>query len=169
MITIRPENSTDYTIIHQVNTAAFETSAEADLIDRLRSADAILFSLVAIKDQQIVAHILFSPVTIRNGEISHASVGLGPVAVHPDYQQQGIGSQLIRAGLAACRTAEVAHVFLLGHASYYPRFGFVPSHTYNIRYEHPVSPPVFMCLELIPDTLTHIEGVLHFHPAFNAV
>ena len=169
MITIRPEKQTDYAAIRLINEAAFVDSAEADLIERVRSAEAILISLVASKDAEIIAHILFSPVTIHDGAKITPSVGLAPVAVHPDHQQQGIGNQLIRAGITACRAANYPHIFLLGHASYYPRFGFQRSDKFGIHYEHPVSPTAFMCLELHPHALADVQGIVRYHAAFAGV
>ena len=75
-------------------------------------------------------------------------VGLAPMAVAPDHQRQGIGSQLVREGLARCRAAGVDGVVVLGHAEYYPRFGFATAARFGLRCEYDVPADVFMAIEL---------------------
>lgn len=98
-ILIHPESPKDAAAISQVNHLAFNRENEAILVERLRQNNAITLSLVAEQDGQILGHILFSPVTITDGEFQWQAIGLGPMAVMPEFQHQGIGSALIRAGL----------------------------------------------------------------------
>lgn len=123
-IRIRPEQPDDYRAVHRVHAAAFPTEAEANLVDRLRQAGKAIVSLVAEVDGSVVGHVLFSPVTIQGEAAVYTGLGLAPVAVLPAHQNQGIGGQLITQGLAVCRQLGQPWVVLLGHPSYYPRFGF---------------------------------------------
>ena len=91
------------------------------LVDR--SAQPVL-SLVATVDKIIVGHILFSKVRIKQSVPNISAALLAPLAVHPDFQSQRIGSQLVTEGLRQLSESGVDIVFVLGHPSYYPRFGF---------------------------------------------
>ena len=98
-MTIRSETPEDIKAIRQVTEQAFGRLAEANLIDALRSNGKVILSLVAVSEEQIVGHILFFPVEIETASGSCAAVGLGPMAVLPSFQGQGIGSALVRDGL----------------------------------------------------------------------
>jgi putative acetyltransferase len=161
----RPE---DIPGIRHVNQSAFDTAAEADLVDALRQQAHPHVSLVAVDSEAVVGHILFTPVTLS----SHPSVpimGLAPMAVLPERQRQGIGSALVRAGLEACRRLPAVAVVVLGHAGYYPRFGFSPASTFGLTSEYDVPDEVFMALELKPEALRQRPGTIRYHPAFRAV
>src|SRR5438132_4072855 len=95
---ILPERTTDVDAIRAVNRAAFETSAEADLVDALREQAAPIVSLVANDGRRVVGHICFSPVTL-SGDENLMIMGLAPMAVLPAEQRRGIGTALVRAGL----------------------------------------------------------------------
>lgn len=166
---IRAETSADYAAIHRVNELAFERPAEADLVDRLRADNAVTLSLVALEDSQVVGHVLFSPVTVKSEHGEWSAIGLGPVAVLPSHQRRGLGAQLIRAGLDNLRAAGHGVVIVLGHPTYYPRFGFRPTRGYNIRWEQDVPDEVFMLVELQPGAVAGRAGIVHYHPAFNGV
>ncbi|MCW9024083.1 MAG: N-acetyltransferase [Gammaproteobacteria bacterium] len=163
---IRPEQSTDIEQIRKVNTAAFPTDAEANLVDSLRSAGIKLISLVAEENNQIIGHILFSPVTIEP-ESKIKLIGLAPMAVLPDRQRQGIGTQLVNEGLKVCTQAGYEAVVVLGHPDYYPRFGFEPSTNFGIQSEYNVPAGVFMVKELQPGVLSTVSGTVKYHPLFN--
>jgi putative acetyltransferase len=163
-LTIRPEGSVDRAAVFAVHAAAFETEAEADLVDALRGDAEPIVSLVAATDGTIVGHILFSPATLDSDPALRV-MGLGPMAVLPDWQSRGIGSALVREGLAACRRLGVRAVVVLGHPGYYPRFGFRPGSTFGIRSEYDVPDEVFMALELEPGALQ--AGTIRYHEAFS--
>ena len=164
-VTIRPEEPQDADQIRRVNQSAFGRPNEAALVDALRgSSDAI--SLIAIIGDRIVGHILFTPVHIAGIAPNAHAVGLAPMAVVPDCQRHGIGSQLVRAGLDACRSAGRGAVVVVGHPSYYPRFGFVPAATKGLEYEHAVPSEAFMVLELQAGALAQATGVVRFRPEF---
>jgi putative acetyltransferase len=167
-IHIRAEADTDRAAIHAVNTAAFETSAEADLVDALRAKAGPLISLVAEVDEQIVGHILFSAVSLaQHPELN--LMGLGPMAVLPTHQRQGVGSALVREGLRRCKQRGSQAVVVVGHPEYYPRFGFVPASKYGVRCEYDVPDNVFMLVELVAGTLRGASGLIRYDEAFGTV
>jgi putative acetyltransferase len=100
---IRYEKPGDISAIHRVNEAAFETGAESDLVDALRDKKAHIISMVAEKENRIIGHILFSPVTLTAEGSEVTLLGLAPMAVLPEYQKQGIGSKLVENGLEESR------------------------------------------------------------------
>jgi putative acetyltransferase len=166
---IRAETAADVEAVHRVNELAFGRSAEANLVDALRFSVQPIISLVAILDDQVVGHILFSPVTIESEAEVFAAMGLAPVAVRPDYQNRGVGAALIRSGLAECRRLGHEIVVVLGHPAYYPRFGFVTASTLGIRCEFDVPDEAYMVAELTPGALRGRRGVVHYRPEFQGV
>jgi putative acetyltransferase len=157
----------DEAAIHAVNAQAFPTDAEARLVGALRTQAHEFLSLVAESGDEVVGHIAFSPVTLDGRNVP--VLGLAPMAVRPDLQRQGIGSALVRAGLAACREAGVDAVVVLGHPDFYPRFGFRPASTFGLRCEYEVPDEVYMALELAPGSLSSCAGVVRYHAAFSAL
>ena len=133
MIKIRPEKQKDAETISDVNNSAFETKAEAVLLDYLRESGVLTLSLVAEDRGLVVGHIAFSPVTILSEETVHKSVGLGPMSVLPEYQRKGIGSRLVESGLFDLEKLGYKSVVVLGHPEYYPRFGFVPASRFALH------------------------------------
>ena len=125
--------------------------------------------MVAIKNNEIVGHIAFSPVTIESDQATVNAVGLAPMAVSPEFQRSGIGSQLVEEGLNRIRTAGHDLVVVLGHPEYYPRFGFVPAKKYGIRWEHDVPEEAFMIKELREGALKEVRGTVKYRPEFNEV
>jgi putative acetyltransferase len=165
---IRIEEPKAYSAVHAVNESAFETPAEANLVEILRKEAHPVISLVAEHDGTIVGHILFSPVSL-SGYAELRIMGLGPMAVAPEHQKKGIGSALVRAGLKKCNELDYGAVIVLGHTMYYPRFGFSPSVRYGIRCQYDVSQEAFMVTELLPGYLQGASGTIQYHPAFNNV
>jgi putative acetyltransferase len=165
---IRPELPTDAPAVRAVNQAAFETNTEADLVELLHQQASPLISLVADDAGSVVGHILFSP-AILLGHPNAKIMGLAPMAVLPAHQQLGIGSSLVRAGLEACRQLGFGAVVVLGHAKYYPRFGFQPASRFGLRCEYDVPDEVFMALELESGTFGGKPGTIRYHPAFAQV
>ncbi len=169
MLVIRLETPEDSAAIRSVNEEAFGSSVEADLVEKLRSRQKYTLSLVATDGDKVIGHVLFSPVTIGSGNTSFRALGLGPMAILPSYQKKGAGSQLVRAGLQECRRLGYEIVVVLGHAAYYPRFGFIPASTYGIKCEYDVPDEVFMALELRKGALSGRSGVVKYQPEFNEV
>lgn len=154
--------------MHAVNVSAFETPAEASLVDALREQAQPLVSLVAEDDGAIVGHILFSPVSL-SGHPALRIMGLGPMAVAPEHQRKGIGSALVRAGLERCKQRDFGAVVVLGHPAYYPRFGFSSSARFGLGCEYDVPEEVFMVVELQPGFLRGASGKVMYHAAFSNV
>ena len=169
MIRIRPEQREDIPAIRRVNERAFPSALEADLVDRLREHGKVTLSLVAVSEAQVVGHILFSPILIESAGESFAAVGLAPMAVLPEWQNQGVGSLLVQAGLDQCRRNDYSAVVVLGHPNYYPRFGFVPASRFGIRSEYDVPDEVFMAIELKAGALNGHSGLARYQPEFNDV
>lgn len=165
---IRPEQSHDLNAVCLVNERAFGGREEADIVKGLHRAKADVVSLVAEVGPKVVGHILFSPVEVEQANGKRV-VGLAPMAVAPDHQRQGIGNQLVREGLARCRAAGIDGVVVLGHAEYYPPFGFVPAVRFGLRCEYDVPADVFMAIELTPGALRGVSGLVRYHAAFATV
>lgn len=163
---VRREVPPDFDAVRIVNERAFGQPDEARIVDALRGlADAI--SLVAVLDNQVVGHILFTPVSIDGTDPRLSASGLAPMAVLPEFQRRGIGSALVHAGLEACRAAGHDLVVVLGHAEYYPKFGFVTAAKHGLRCEYPVPPEVFMVNELRPGSLARARGLVRYRPEFS--
>jgi putative acetyltransferase len=166
MSTIRPESPRDHAAIRHVIELAFGGSSEADLVDALRKHADPHISLVAALEDQVVGHIFFSPVSIESQGDTFTAMGLAPMAVLPDYQRRGIGTDLVWAGLEACRSVGHEVVVVLGHSHYYPRFGFVPASQRGLRSEYDVPDDVFMVVELTPGALGGRKGLVKYHSEF---
>jgi putative acetyltransferase len=166
---IRLEDPQDATAIRFVNEQAFGGSAEANAIDQLRNRGAITLSLVAVIDDRVVGHLLFSSVTIETSDRSWPGVGLAPLAVLPAYQRRGIGSALMDAGLEEIRRLGHERVIVLGHPDYYPRFGFERASQYGVRFEFEAPDEACMILALQPGALDGVSGVAKYQPEWNGV
>lgn len=164
-IAIRNETGADIGVISDVTIEAFKTLAisnhtEQFIVEALRAAQALAVSLVAEVDGRVVGHVAFSPVTISDG--TRDWYGLGPVSVLPEYQRQGIGTTLVRAGLARLRDLHARGCCLVAHPGYYRRFGFenVPGLVVG-----GVPQEVFLALPLDGQPP---RGIVTFHDGFNA-
>jgi putative acetyltransferase len=166
VIEIRNETATDYAAIREVNKQAFGRTAEAQLVDLLRAAKKAVVSLVALHQEKVVGHILFSPVTIAETPENFRGVGLAPMSVLPEFQNQGIGTRLVRDGLEACKGKRYDAVVVLGHTKYYPRFGFSRAKDHGLDNEYDAVDS-FMVLELKEGVLQTIGGLVKFAPEFN--
>jgi putative acetyltransferase len=164
---IRLETPEDIDSIRYVNEQAFGQEDESKLIERLRKHGVLTISLVAVQDGEIVGHIAFNPVVIESELSSFEAVALAPMAVLPAYQRKGIGSQMVWAGLEECRRLGHEVVVVLGHADYYPRFGFVPARPKGIDCEVEVPEEAWMILELREGALAGRSGTVKFQPEFH--
>jgi putative acetyltransferase len=132
---IREEQAKDIDQVRSVLQAAFSTDAESKLVDALRANGKAIISLVAVCAEEVLGHILFSPVT-TSPPAEARGIGLAPVAVLPGVQSQGIGSQLIQAGLAKCQELGFDYCVVLGSPEYYHRFGFETASQHGLENEY---------------------------------
>lgn len=168
MLTIRPEIPSDRESIYRVNHEAFGQEVESRLVDALRLSSAFIpeLSLVALEDSEIVGHILFTRLTLRDDSVTHPALALAPMAVSPAWQRRGIGSALVRRGLADARELGHRVVIVVGHPSYYPRFGFQPAKPFGIHPPFDVPEDAFLVLELQPGALDGVHGRVEYPPEF---
>src|SRR5207302_10588764 len=120
-VVIRPETSADHEAIRHVNRLGFGQDEEARLVEALREGGYVHLSLVAERAGQVIGHILFSdlPIITESGMVP--ALALAPMAVLPAFQNQGVGSALVRRGLDECRRQGHRIIVVLGHPHFYPR------------------------------------------------
>lgn len=166
---IRGELPSDANSIRRVVESAFGQPAEAKLIEALRTSGQLTLSLVAVRGDEVIGHIAFSPVSIGGATTDPPALALAPVAVLPAAQRSGVGSALIRFGLDEARRLGHPGVIVLGHADYYPRFGFSRASRFGITCPFEVPDDHFMALELRPGGLAGCSGVVGYCPEFAAI
>ncbi|MBD0371022.1 MAG: N-acetyltransferase [Pyrinomonadaceae bacterium] len=162
---IREESPGDVAAIRDVNKRAFGQDQEGNIVDALRSNGAALLSFVATLNDQVVGHIMYSPITV--GEVTGAA--LGPMALLPEHQRQGIGSRLVEAGNRMLKETGCPFIIVLGHADYYPRFGFKPASAHGIKCEWEVPDEVFMLLVLDEAKMQGVSGLAKYRHEFSTV
>ena len=165
MFDIREERPEDIPSIRTVNNLAFGQHQEGNIVDALRSNAAVLTSLVATLNGEVIGHILYSPASV--GDVVGAA--LGPMAVLPRHQRRGVGSKLVEAGNRKVRDAGCPFVIVLGHPNFYPRFGFNPAGTRGITCEWDVPAEVFMLLVLDESRMRGVTGLAKYRDEFSIV
>ncbi|MFK4068470.1 bifunctional class I SAM-dependent methyltransferase/N-acetyltransferase [Streptomyces sp. NPDC029674] len=164
----RPETAADVAAVHAVNAAAFETEAEADLVDALRTdPEAWLPELSYVAeapDGSVAAYALLTRCRVDGAP----ALALAPVATRPEHQGTGAGSAVVRAVLDAARARGERLVLVLGHPSYYPRFGFRPASGYGIRpgFEVPDEAMMALALDGSGDAGRLPRGTIRYPAAF---
>jgi len=163
-ISVREELPADYDAVRRVHTLAFGQPQEARLVGSLRNTPDLspIVSLVAIREGEVVGHILFTPITIGRAP----AMSLAPVAVLPEYQRQGYGCALVRAGLAECARRDQPVVVVVGHPEYYPRFGFRPARAAGLEAPFEVRDAAFMVWEESPGALDGFHGMVQYPAPF---
>lgn len=163
-IMIRAESPHDIAAIHALNVQVFGQPQEAHIVDALRAQGGVQLSLVAASGGRIVGHLLLSPAQIAG---RWTGAALGPMAVAPDRQRQGIGSALVQASLDWLRSAGCPFVIVVGHPEYYPRFGFQPASRFGVSCPWAVPDEVFMLLPLDETQLAGVAGRAEFRSEFS--
>lgn len=166
LVEIREECPDDVAAVRDLNRRAFGQDQESNIVDALRANAAALLSLVATVNDGVVGHIVYSPLSI-GGNVTGAA--LGPMAVLPEHQRQGIGSKLIEAGNQKLKNAGCPFIIVVGHADYYPRFGFRPAREHGIKCEWDAPNDVFMLLVLDQAKMEGVSGLAKYRDEFSSV
>lgn len=168
MLEIRQESQNDYKEVYNVIKIAFETAEQSDgnehdLVTALRKSNNFIpeLSLVAIKDNKIVGHILFTKIKIGEYE----EIALAPLAVLPQYQRKGIGRKLIEEGHKIAKELGYHYSIVLGSENYYPKFNYVPAIQYGIKAPFEVPNENFMATKL-NNTDIDITGTVEYAKEF---
>lgn len=160
------EQEKDFPVIKEINNLAFGQSGESELIENIRNTDNYIPELSLVfetEELEVLGHILFSLITIE----SIPSLALAPMAVKPDFQNQGIGSLLVKEGLKRCEELGYDSVVVLGHSNFYPKFGFIPASEKGIKCPFEVPNEAFMVFEIKPGALNHAQGTVNYPEAFS--
>ena len=173
-IKIITEAVSDHAKVFSIIEQAFLTEELSDhreqfLVERLRVSGSYIpeLSLVAEVDGEVVGHVLFTKISICDGDIKHQSLALAPVSVLPEYQGCGIGSTLIKAAHTKAIALGYGSVVILGHKDYYPRFGYKTASLFGITLPFDVPEEYVMAIELIPNALDGVRGVVEYDSAFS--
>ena len=161
-MSIRPEQPGDHAAIRTLDLAAFAPSTfEAEIVDALRQANDHVPGLCLVDDE------LRGHVTISHAHVdTHPALALGPIAVDPAHQNRGIGTALVQEAIERASRTEYPLIALIGHPTYYPRFGFRPAAaTFGITTHYDAPPEAWMALAL-PAYAPHIRGAFRYAPAF---
>lgn len=173
LITIRQERRQDHSAVFSLIEKAFKCIEESDgteqfLVERLRQSAAFIpaLSLVATCQNQIVGYILLTKIDIDSGNKLFSGLALAPVAVLPTFQNKGIGGQLILAAHEKAKDLGYQRIILIGHAEYYPRFGYIPAHLHNIQLPFEVPKEHAMVLGLSKNAFENVDGKVIYAPPF---
>lgn len=166
-VKIRKEEEKDNKRVYEVNRLAFQQENESKLIEKIRKGENFIpeLSLVAEIGNEIVGHILFSKIKII-GDSVFESLALGPMAVIPEFQKQGIGEKLIKIGLEKAKKLGFDSVIVLGHKEYYQKFGFQRASKWGIKCPFDVPDEVFMAIELTNKALENKAGTVNYPKEF---
>ena len=170
---IRQETQEDHKEVFELIERAFRHEEYSDhkeqfLVERLRDSEAFIpeFSLVAEIDDNIVGYILLTKIKIRNENQSFNSLALAPVAVLPEFQNRGIGGELIEYAHSKAKELGFKSVVLLGHEKYYPIFGYSQADKFGIELPFDVPKENCMAIELVKNSLKEVSGVVEYPKEF---
>ncbi len=163
---IRAARAEDESALVRVHAVAFGRTDEAEIARRLHARGVECVSLGAFEDGEMIGHVLFSPVSVDGHTFSHPPLGLGPVGVLTGLQRAGTGIALCTAGIEACRARGAPFLVVLGHPTYYPRFGFVPAVRFGLSFGDMPPRDAFMAMELVPGALAGVRGPVRYGPEF---
>lgn len=161
---IREESVSDEKAIDDLLKSSFPSQAEALLVEKLRRNGALLLSLVAEKDGEILGHIAFSRLAV--GESGKTGVALAPLAVKAPFRGKGIGAALVKAGHDLLAGRGELYSVVLGEADYYARFGYKPAIEFGIRCPYQVPDIHYRALPLAPGGLDGVSGLASYRAEF---
>ncbi|MEG2786365.1 MAG: N-acetyltransferase [Romboutsia sp.] len=172
-INIRKENAEEKELVYNLIKEAFKgetrsNGGEQDLVNRLRHSNSYIpqLSLVALDGEKIVGHIMFTKISIENQDDKVEGLALAPLAVLPEYQKKGIGSNLIKEGLKISKELGYKSVVVLGSEQYYPKFGFKEAIDFGVKPPFEVPSKNFMVIELEENSLKNVEGIVVYAKEF---
>ncbi len=172
-VVIREEKASDYQKIKQVVKNAFlhapmRSGTEHRVVEKIRKESTYnpKYSRVATDRKDIVGHVMLSEAYVVNGEKRAPIVSLGPVSVIPEKQRQGIGTKLIVDVLEIAKNDGKEAVIVLGHPTYYPKFGFKPASFWGIKLPFDAPDDAFLALELTPGGLEETIGIVEYSAIF---
>ena len=173
-IKIRKEQASDYQDVFHLIEKAFKNMELSDhkeqfLVQRLRKSDSFIpeLSIVAVKENIIVGHILLTKLKIKNKKKEFESLALAPVSILPEFQNMGIGGKLIIQSHKIAKDLGFKSVILLGHEKYYPKFGYLQADKFGIELPFEVPKENCMALELTESGLNGVSGIVEYAKEFN--
>ncbi len=168
VIEVRFERPKDIDEVRLLNDKAFGQPVEGRIVDKLRKSCNGILSLVAISNNKVIGHIMFSPVTIETQRGIIEGMSLAPMAVLPELQNQGIGSKLVKEGLRIIKNTKCPFVIVLGHEKYYPRFGFKRASKYGLKSQwEGVPDDAFMVIILNDSVMKGVSGIVRYRNEFD--
>jgi putative acetyltransferase len=164
-VVIREAQPADAPAIRELHRQAFGGDQEGAIVDALRCNGGVQLSLVATMEGNVLGHIVYSQVLLSG--ITGAA--LGPMAVAPQLQRQGIGTRLVEAGNRGLAEQSCPFIVVVGHPEFYRRFGFTPASVRGVTCEWEVPDDVFMIHVLDETRMDHASGVAKYRPEFGSV
>jgi putative acetyltransferase len=165
-IAIRLERPEDSAAVLAINDDAFAGTEESRLVEAIKQSGRRVISLIACSDNTPVGHIFFSPIWIQSEGPTIATLALAPMAVLPAFQRRGIGTLLVEAGLKECARQGCQVVVVVGHPTFYSRFGFGPANGMGLRSIYSSVGDAFMALELSKEVLGGRTGFVEYPVEF---
>jgi putative acetyltransferase len=172
-VTVRPESPDDFAAIREMLVLAFSEEFPRDdvatLVEALRETPGYdpELALVAELDGAIIGYVMFTSIHIESAGGNVPVMTLAPLAVRPTWHGQGVGSMLARHGLERCRNLGHTIVTVIGHSTYYPRFGFTQSLPLGIDMTHAKLDESKMVLALVPGALEGVTGMVRLPSVFD--
>lgn len=170
---IRKEEERHYEQVFKLVEQAFENEEYSDhreqfLVERLRKSKNFVaeLSLVAEIENRIVGYILLTKIKIINSNSSYNSLALAPIAVLPSYQGNGVGRHLIEFAHQKARELGFESIILLGHPTYYSKFGYSKASKFDIQLPFDVPDENCMAIELVENALKNVNGMVEYSKEF---